>query len=338
MAEYNKQVIRKIKKALEETDFKDIAELRCSNEAQTRQFLIEPFFELLGYSYRNDLISEYNADFGNRESKKVDYAIIISGKQPQMIVEAKKYGKNLNDKDAGQLNNYFVNTNSAKIGILTNGMKYMFYAKDSSSRGLNPKPFFEFDLEDYDSSSIDELSMFYRNFIEINDILKEAEDVYFLNKFEESFYQEMSNPSQEFIKAIYSRMGGKRISEKVSFEIHKHINSISLKSAYDRLVIDESKKSNSGIITTEEELKAFHVIKTLLAQDRRIDTNKVDYRDYKSFFNVLFEGNTRKNICTLTIKPNSKKIDIQGEKFDISDIDSIVKLKKKLVDSALNHI
>ena len=338
MSGYNKQVIRKIKKGFDQINFKEIAELRCHNEAQTRQSLIEPFFELLGYNYREDLIPEFSADFGNRESKKVDYAIVISGKSPQMIIEAKKYGKNLNDKDAGQLNNYFVNTQSAKIGILTNGMEYKFYARDLKSKGLNSNPFFTFDIEDYDNGDIEKLSLFFRNQIDLNIILEEAQSIYFLDEFENAFFNEMASPSPELIKSIYTRMGGKRITDKVSTEIRQLINSISIKTVLEKLTIHESKMSKSGIVTTNEELKIFHVIKTILAQNKQIDTHRIEYKDYKNFFNILIDGNQRKNICSLTIKANSKKIDIQGQVFEITDIDSIVKLKKKLVDSALIHL
>lgn len=338
MSGYNKQIIRKLNKGFEAIDFKGIAELKCQNEAQTRQMLIEPFFELLGYNYREDLVPEYNADFGNRESKKVDYAIIINGNNPQMIIEAKKYGKNLNDKDAGQLNDYFVNTNSAKIGILTNGMIYKFYARDSNSKGLNPNPFFEFNIEDYDNGSIGMLSLFFRNSIDIKMILEEAQSVYFLDEFENAFFQELTSPSPEFIKSIYNRMGGKRINDKVSTEIRSLINSISISTALDNVRIHEAKMSKSGIITTNEELKIFHVIKTILAQNKQIETHRIEYKDYKNFFNILIDGNQRKNVCTLTINTKTKNIDIQGQKFEINDIDSIVNLRKKLIESALTHI
>ena len=44
----------------------------------------------------------------------------------------------------------------------------------------------------------------------------------------------------------------------------------------------------------------------------------------------------KKKICDLYITPNSQKIDIDGEKFDIPDIDSIIKHKKKLIDRTIS--
>jgi hypothetical protein len=102
-----KQAINQLKKQLENFKLADAIEL-CTNEAQTRKFLIEPFFSLLNY-VSNDLIPEYNADFGDRISQKIDYAIILN-KKDTILVEAKKYGSKLTDKETGQLNGYFNNT------------------------------------------------------------------------------------------------------------------------------------------------------------------------------------------------------------------------------------
>ena len=65
-----KQAINQLKKSLENFKLSEAMEL-CSNEAQTRKFLIEPFFLALNY-VSNDLIPEFNADFGDRISKKID--------------------------------------------------------------------------------------------------------------------------------------------------------------------------------------------------------------------------------------------------------------------------
>ena len=83
-----KQAINQLRKSLENFRLNEAIEL-CSNEAQTRKSLIEPFFEILNY-VTNDLIPEFNADFGDRISQKIDYAIILN-KKDTILIEAKKY-------------------------------------------------------------------------------------------------------------------------------------------------------------------------------------------------------------------------------------------------------
>lgn len=333
-----KQIVNEIKKSLDQFDYKKGLQM-CENEAQTRMYLIEPFFEILRYNrglFAGDLHPEFSADFGNNVSKKVDYAIILKGTAPSIVIECKKASKTLNDKDVRQLNEYFMYTKDSRIGILTNGIEYQFFTRSSSDSSLlNPKPFFTFNLEDYDSSSIETLAMFYRTSIELNDILAEADEIYFLDKFEDAFVLELASPSKEFIKAIYSRMGGQRMTDRIENQIKELINSVSIKSALDKLIVKEATSANSGIITTDEELKIYHIIKTILAQNNKIDTNRIGYRDMKGKFSILLDDNQKKKICDLHVSPNSQKVEINGERYEVSDIDSIIKLKKKLVDSAL---
>ena len=336
-----KQIIKEIKKELDQFDFEKAIEM-CENEAQTRMYLIEPFFEILRYNrglFAGDLHPEFTADFGNSISKKVDYAIALKGDSPTIVIEAKKASKTLNDKDIRQLNEYFMYTKDSKIGILTNGIQFMFFTRSSSDSSLlNHKPFFVFDLNDYDSSSLEMLSMFYRTSIDLNSILKEADEIYFLDQFEDAFYKELSHPSRDFIKSIYANMGGKRMNDKTEAEIRGLINSVSIKTALDRIIVDEATSTNSGIITTEEEMRIFHVVKTILAHHKQIETHRIGFKDQKGKFSIIIDGSIRKKICDIYATPTSQRIDINGEKFEVSDFDSIVSLKKKLTDSALSII
>ncbi len=140
-----KQAINQLRKSLENFRLNEAIEL-CSNEAQTRKFLIEPFFEILNY-VTNDLIPEFNADFGDRISQKIDYAIILN-KKDTILIEAKKYSSKLTDKEAGQLNGYFNNTKKSRIAILTNGIEYKFYSDITEPNIIDKEPFYIFNITD----------------------------------------------------------------------------------------------------------------------------------------------------------------------------------------------
>jgi len=108
------QIANKISKGIAEYGFIKLGKNRCKNEQQTKKFLIEPFMNLLGYN-NLDLIPEYQAYFGSKKDKRwIDYAIKITNKEPEIIIEAKKFGEKL-DKHTFQLNEYFINTSSSKI-------------------------------------------------------------------------------------------------------------------------------------------------------------------------------------------------------------------------------
>ncbi|MBD3725000.1 MAG: type I restriction enzyme HsdR N-terminal domain-containing protein [Flavobacteriaceae bacterium] len=334
------QIAKELKKSLSNFDLAKATEL-SDNEAKTRMYLVEPFFEILRFNrgFENgNLVPEYDADFASLKGKKVDYAILFRNK-PEIIVEVKKCNTKLNDKHLAQLNEYFNNTNDSKIGILTNGTQFDFYCRNNNGGfGLHPTPFYSFNWENIDGSQLEKLAEFYATGIDIKSIVDTAQELFFMEGFEEALFKELANPSKEFIKAVFSHMNGSRMTENIEKQIRDLINSVSLKSALDRLIIEESSKANSGIITTEDELKVFHIIKTILAQHKQIDTNSIGYRDFKGKFSILIDDNQKKKVCDLYITPTSHKIDIDGEKIDIPDIDSIVKLKKALTDKALSLI
>ena len=48
--------------------------------------------DLLGYSYM-DLIPEYDADYDGKKGKRVDYAIKLGKREPEIIIECNPMGK-----------------------------------------------------------------------------------------------------------------------------------------------------------------------------------------------------------------------------------------------------
>jgi hypothetical protein len=334
------QIAKELKKSLSLFDLEKAIE-SSDNEAKTRMYLVEPFFEILRFNrgFENgNLVPEFDADFANLKGKKVDYAILFKGK-PEILVEVKKASVKLSTKNIAQLNEYFNNTSESKIGILTNGIVYQFYCRNTSGgNSLHPTPFYTFNWENVEGSQIEKLSEFYSSSIDIKRIIESAQESFFLESFEEAIFNELSKPSKEFVKAIFAHMGGSKLTENIEKQIRQLVNSVSIKSALDRLIIEESNTLNSGVITTEEELRVFNVIKTILAQHKQIDTNSIGYKDFKGKFSIILQDNLKKKVCDLYITQHNHKIDIDGEKLEIPDIDSIIKLKKKLTDKALSLI
>ena len=328
------QKIKSIKKQLDNFDVSGEKE-KCSSEVNTNRLLIEPFFKILGYSILEDkdgsLQPEFDAYF-DKKGFKVDYAIQIK-KKYQILIESKKANTNLT-KHLRQLNDYFNNVDDAQLGILTNGTKFEFYIREGNN--LNLKPFFVFDWEDYDGGSIETLSLFHYP-LEIKKVMEYAEDIYFMDGFDDAFVGELLKPSDDFLKAINNRMGGGKLMSNKKDKIRDLINSVSVKTALDELIIREAENSNTGIITTEEELKIYHSIVTVLATDRDIDNARISYIDKAKLFSVVIDNRERgKTICTIHTNSRGSFIKIENEKFEVTDIQSIVDIKKELITSAKN--
>lgn len=339
-----RQIVTNLSKSLENWDFQKAIE-NSHDETQTRDFLIHPFFELvLGYDKMDDFSHEIVADVGKKRGRKVDIAVTLGTGKPLIMVECKKAGAKLNDNHFRQLNEYCHSTPSAKIGILTDGVFYHFYSQNSKeNNNLYTDPFFTFNLLDYGTADLELLALFSRSTIEIKEILTEAEEIYFLNKFDDALYEVLANPSDNFLKEIYFNMGGKRSNENILNQIKELVNSTSLKTALDKVIQTEISSSNSGIITTEEEKKAYNVIKTIIAMTSKIknsDLARVGYRDLKGSFSILVDDNQNKKICALILKEKAKTLEINGKKYDLPDtsVSSLTKFKKELIDSALSSL
>ncbi|MFG4004299.1 hypothetical protein B0A67_20800 [Flavobacterium aquidurense] len=328
-----KQSINQLKKTLENFKIDDAIEL-CTNEAQTRKFLIEPFFHLLNY-ISNDLIPEYNADFGERISQKIDYAILLN-KKDTILIEAKKYNSRLSDKEAGQLNGYFNNTKNSRIAILTNGIEYRFYSDVVQPNVIDNKPFFVFNLTNFTDKDLETLIKFDKRYVVVNEIIKTAQECVFVEDFEASLLKELIAPSKDLLKIIHRNMNFKvKFNEENQAKMINMINSALLKSLYEKKVLAESNSNTGGIITTESEIQAYHTIRTLLIQNKKIPSQRIFFKDFKSFFNISIDDNLKKVICKLVFTDSKMKIIIENNEYLLTSIDDVLKYKNELTNRTL---
>lgn len=327
-----KQAFNFLKKSIDNFNFLQKAE-NCSNEAQTKKFLIDPFFMLLNYAH-DDLIPEYEADFGDRVSNKVDYAIKLNRKDI-IIVECKKLNSKLTDREAGQLSGYFQNAKNSRIAILTNGKEYRFYSDVVITNTMDTKPFFIFNIENYSDNDVLTLLEFDKRIINVSEIIKKAQEIVFIEDFENTFFKEMICPSSEFLKLMYKKMSFK---SKYNEENMKELMNFSLfKSLTDKILLHEIKNNSksAGIITTEEEMQAYHTIRTILIQNKKIANSRITYKDFKGFFSILVDDNPKKNICQLRLTDNIKKLTIGNNEYNVDNIDDFIKYKNELTSKAL---
>lgn len=341
------QVIREIKRSINNWDVKR-AISNTKDETQTRINLINPLFDILGYdSY--DIVHEYLADIEGSRGRKVDMAITLGKKNPVILIECKSATNQLTLHNLRQLNDYCTYTQSVKVGILTNGLNFEFYTKDSSKgQGLHVKPFFTFNLEDFTGTELEMLALFHRRLIDTKIIEEKASEIYFLDKFDDALYttlkmpksgQKPSDGNKKLLEIIFRNMGGKRFTDNVINDLLPLVNSISLRGVLDRIIREENVNSNSGIITTSEEIKAYDIIKTILSLSRnvKIDLDRITYRDYKDSFKVLIDDNQRKSICSIEITKTKKFIAIGNYRHELESISvsELTKFKKEIVESAL---
>ena len=93
----------------------------------------------------------------------------------------------------------------------------------------------------------------------------------------------------------------------------------------------------SKINTTEEELEAFLIVKTILRQ--KVPATRVTYRDAQSYFAIFLDDNNRKAICRLYLNGGKKYIGTLDEnkketKFEIGTLDEIFNYSEILLKTA----
>lgn len=94
--------INKLKDALKSLGTRiEMLAPNITNEEQTKNAFIMPFFQTLGYDVFNPLefVPEFTADVGIKKGEKVDYAMVIDG-APKILIECKSINENLTNHDS----------------------------------------------------------------------------------------------------------------------------------------------------------------------------------------------------------------------------------------------
>jgi predicted type IV restriction endonuclease len=340
--------MEKISMQEEINDFKaKVVKLKDTLETEeaTKTALIMPFFQVLGYDVFNPLefIPEFTCDVGIKKGEKIDYAIKKNGKVI-MVVEAKRVGYNLSKVD-NQLMRYFHATD-AKIAIMTDGVKYKFYSDLEKENIMDKDSFFEFNLEEVTEQQINDINKFKKENFNTTTILNLASDMRIVQQLKRKIYEEFNDPSPDFVKIMIDDIHEGTKTKQV-IDYHKPF----IKKAFNKIINDkvaaklnsallgvedneeEEIESSSKIITTEEEIFSYQVIKSILAE--HIDIERVFYRDTETYFGILLDDNNRKWMCRIkfvkdginvTFNDNLKPVKIQK-------IDELYKLKEQLLDS-----
>ena len=328
---------------------------KIPTEEATKTSMIMPFFQLLGYDVfdPSEFLPEFTADVGIKKGEKVDYAIMMDGK-PSILIEAKWCGESL-DKHGSQLFRYF-GTTPAKFGILTNGLIYRFYTDLDEQNKMDTKPFLEVDLLDFKDWYVTELKKFHKNAFDVQTIFDTASELKYSNEIKQFMAQQLKTPSDDFIRYIlshvYSGVKTQTVVDKFRDVVKKSLNNYINELMNDKITsalksnetAEEAKQENeqlepeetadeSRIVTTDEELEAYHIIRHM-AHSLNCK-NKITYKDTGSYFGILFDNNSWKWICRVKLDGTKKYLYLPTEgknqdKFLIDSIDDIYQYEDKI--------
>ncbi len=331
-------------------------------EEATKTAFVMPFINALGYDIFNPLevVPEFICDIGTKKGEKIDYAIMKEG-EPVILIECKHCNQDLNLHD-NQLLRYF-HVSKAKFGILTNGIIYRFFTDLEKENVMDKKPFLELDLTQPKDEQIEELRKFHNSYFDVDNILNTASELKYTNELKNLLTQEFKAPSVEivryFTKKVYDGMITPKVFEqfesllinamsqwKNDLVSRKFKAALESSSGTDRPETEkeESEAGQSGnlIVTTEEELQGYYIVKSILFG--KIDnTERIVHRDTQSYFGILLDDNNRKPICRLHFNGNKKFLEVfdenkKGTKIPINTPENLYEHSEEIIRSLNNYL
>lgn len=299
------------------------------NEEATKMALVAPFLRALGYDIFNpaEVMPEFSADLPLiKAGERVDYAI-LENNQPRILVEVKAYRTNLDDAERGQLQRYFHAT-KARIGILTNGHIFQFFADLDEVNKMDEKPFAEVDLLNLRQAPLSQLKHVTQDKFNLDQLLGIAEELKYIKGVKDEIRQELTEPSDWLVKEMSQRVhSAKRISsqildsfrpivadaiqsyiaDRINETLDKAIKTVEIKKhdhQPDEQSTAEAENSNN-IVTTKEETEALYIVRAICAN--LIDSDRLMEKDTKSYCNITLDGQPRKSFLRLHFNSVRKK-------------------------------
>ncbi|OWU70512.1 type I restriction endonuclease [Marinibacterium profundimaris] len=293
-------------------------------EEAVKTSVVLPFLQALGYDVFNpaEVVPEFTADTIGKKGEKVDYAINKAG-EVSILIECKGLSTQLNEKHLAQLYRYFTVTN-ARFAMLTNGREYRFFTDLDESHRLDKRPFFVFDLLDYNPGSISELAKFSKSSFDVDNILLQAERLKYVSAIKKVLEDWIDQPSDGLVRLVAAEVHEGRLSQPVKETIGTALSAAFKEIVRDRVrgrlnsaledpvpeqtphnEPDHVQPSDTGVVTTQEEIEGWLTIKAILRET--VDTDRIFMRDAKSYCAVLLDDNNRKPIARLHFNGAKKK-------------------------------
>lgn len=284
----------------------------CSTEETTKQALILPLLDILGFSPYDPtkVRAEYCADFpGAKASERVDYALFCQG-SPVVFIEAKAYTEKLLNHSP-QLSRYFNSSTSTSIGIITNGREWRFFTDLNHKNIMDAEPFLIIDMLNSNDSELSNLYRFRHDEFEPDKLRCMAEENTYFSAFSSVISSSLKNVDIDFVRFVASKSAiNRQLTAKFLESITPIVKQAIEKSVSDMVVsglsspepikveaketpdeaelpgsIDEVNPDNPKIITTVTEKQLLSIAQDILGQD-----SNLSIKDTETYCSILFDG------------------------------------------------
>lgn len=286
----------------------------CNTEETTKQALILPLLEILGYNPYDPtkVRAEYAADMpGVKASERVDYVLYFDD-NPVMFIEAKSYGSKLSNHEP-QLSRYFNATPSVTVSAITNGREWRFFTDLENRNIMDTDPFLVVNFEALKDGDATQLYRFRHDQIKPAELREIAEQAVYLSAFKAAIARDLAEPGPDVVKYLAGRSGINRqltgkfiegitpiVREAVAQVIGEMVTSgLSARAAHAESVPvppaqgpadpdPYAEEINGKIITTREEKRLFAICLDILSNA------DIAYNDTETYFSVLYQGKSNR--------------------------------------------
>ncbi|MFV8941822.1 type I restriction endonuclease [Moellerella wisconsensis] len=312
----------------------------CTTEETTKQALILPFLEILGFSpYDPQKVkAEYGADFpGVKANERVDYALFCQS-VPVMFIEAKCYFEKL-DNHCPQLSRYFNSTPEVTISAITNGLEWRFFTDLKQKNVMDPTPFLRIRMDEISDADAGQLFRFRHDKFKPEALRTLAEESVYLSAFTKTISSSLRDVDSEFVRYVASKSNVERqlnqrfidsITPLVKQAVERSVSAMVVSGLSGKFnygeepveIVPEGSQEqtelkdiidpdNPNIVTTTTELTLFEKIKQITGCE------EIEYKDTESYFGVLYQGKVNRWIVRFYDKKNSSYITVPIELTDL---------------------
>ncbi|RVK90434.1 restriction endonuclease [Sinorhizobium meliloti] len=324
-------------------------------EEAVKTAVVLPFLRSLGYDVfdPSEVIPEFTADAVGKKGEKVDYAIKIDN-EIRILIECKPISVSLEKKHLDQLYRYFSVTN-AKFAILTNGRTFNFYTDLDAPNKLDTRPFFVFDVTDFNAGIVAELKKFEKASFDVSAILATAERLKYTSGVKQIISKLIEEPTEEFVKMVAQNVYDGRMTAQVrdlmTGVVRTAFREVIMDTVKSRLSsaladteeviekIDEPVPDDPEVVTTEEEREGYMIVKAIVRDT--VAPQRVVMRDQKTYCGILVDNNNRKPLARLWFNRSVKYIGLfdgeSEERLIIESLDQIYDHTERLRAAARKY-
>lgn len=286
---------------------------RCVSEETTKQALILPLLDILGFSPYDPtkVQAEYAADFpGVKATERVDYAL-FSNETPVLFIEAKAYSQDLTNH-CPQLSRYYNATPEVAVAAITNGREWRFFTDLVNRNVMDKDQFLTINFESPDDDIAEQLKRFHYDNLEAGALRAHAEENIYLTAFRDVITSSLRECDVDFVRYVATQARIQRqlnakflesiqplveqaVAQSVSSMVATSLTRpqkteevaipVEIMPDEDTPIIDPN---NEKIVTTAEEQRLYKICLDILPGE------VLTMRDTESYFSVVLESKSNR--------------------------------------------